>query len=121
MEHIDAEPAEPGLGNRKVDLEIARELLELLLVHQLERGLTHHLRRQLHLIDGHDLAVDLDHDRRISREEEVRRLLVDHKLEKRFDIHRIEPGRALRSSRLLSSLIRSRSSFWESALRIASS
>jgi hypothetical protein len=78
MEYVDAEPAEPGLRDREVDLEIFRELLELLLVHELERSLANHLRRQLDLIDGHDLAVDLDHDGRIGREEEVRRLLVDH-------------------------------------------
>ncbi len=46
-----------------------------------------HLRRQLDLVHGHDLAVDLDHDGRERGEEEVGRLLVHHQLEQRFDVH----------------------------------
>ena len=30
VEHVDAETAEPGFRDREIDLEIARELLELL-------------------------------------------------------------------------------------------
>ena len=91
MKDIDAKTAETGLGDREIDLELTREGLELMLVHQLERRLPHHLRRQLHLVDRNDLAVDLDHDRRIGREKKVRRLLVDHQLEQRLDVH-AKPG-----------------------------
>ncbi len=173
LEDICAEPAEAGLGEGEIDLEVAREPLQLLLVHELQSGLTHHLRRQLELIDGHDLAFDLDHDRRMRGEEEVRGLLVHHELEQRLDVHpgfaaflreRVRPFDAERyrciragcilnrgrppcaaqpiipslefsssnsrlespwvlpaCSRLLSSLIFSLSSFFESALRMASS
>jgi len=143
VEHVDTEAAETGLGQCEVDLEVASKGLELSLVHELERSLPNHLRGKLDLIDGHDLAVDLDHDGGIGGEKKVRRLFVHHQLEERLDVHLGRPAggktqkRASFSSsascklsdcsadaepsRLLWSLILRRNSFFESALRIASS
>jgi hypothetical protein len=78
MEDVHPEPAEAGFGYGEVDLQIAAETLELMLVHELERRLPDHLRRQLHPVDRHDLALDLDHDRCIGGDEDVRRPLVGH-------------------------------------------
>src|SRR5690606_10232412 len=87
VENVDAEPAQSGLGNGEVDLELAIELLELLLRHQLHCRLAHHLRRQLELVHRHDLALDLDLDRGEAGHEEVRSLLLDHQIEKWLYVH----------------------------------
>ncbi len=89
MKYVYAEATEPGLRDRKVDLQLAREFLELLFVHQLDRRLLDHLRRHLELVDRHDLAVDLDLGRRERREEKVRGLLLDHQFEERLDVHAV--------------------------------
>jgi hypothetical protein len=52
--------SEPGFRYREVDLEFFVEMFELLVVHELDRCLLDHLRRHLELVDGHDLALDLD-------------------------------------------------------------
>ena len=88
MEYVDAEPAEPFLGDREIDLQLTREELHLVFVHQLQRRLLDHLWRHLELVDRHDLALDLDLGRRVRCEEKVRCLLLYHQLEKRFDVHR---------------------------------
>ncbi len=142
MEDVDAEPSEPGFGDGEIDLEFTRELLQLRLVHEFECRLLDHFRRHLQLVDGHDLAVDLDLGRRERREEEVRGFLLHHQFEQRLDVHldafvrdcqkvcAVSSSMILRlsdcwsaidESRLLSSLTRRRSSFLESAFRIASS
>ena len=87
VEYVDPETAQARLGDREIDLELARELLELLLVHELQRSLLHHLRRHLELVDGHDLAVDLDLCWRERREEQVRRLFLDHHFQNVVEIH----------------------------------
>jgi len=87
MEHVDAKPAEADLRDGKVDLQFPSKLFELALVHEFECSLPNHFRRQLHLIDRQDLAVDLDHHRRECGEEEVRSLLIHHQLEEWFDVH----------------------------------
>ena len=45
---------------------------------EFERGLPNHFGRQLHLVNRHDLAINLDHDGRIGRKEKVRSLFIDH-------------------------------------------
>ncbi len=81
IEHIDAEAAEARLGDREIDLQLLVEMLDLFRGHQAERRLAHGLGTQDLLVDGKDLAFDLDLDRRIARKEEIRRLALDHQLE----------------------------------------
>src|SRR5690606_31005246 len=163
VEDRAAEAAQPGLGDRKVDLQLALEEFDLVRRHQAEGRRAHRVGGQHLLVDGVDLALDLDLDRRVGRKEQVRGALLDHQLEqwpgletatarggpdaKFLDLGVLAgvahlatvPGRhsecpsfsssiserllssPWRSSRLLSSFTFSRSSFFESALRMASS
>ena len=87
MKDIDAKPPEARLGDREVDLELAVEFLELFTAHQLHRRLAHHLRGQFKLVDGQDLAVDLDLDRGIAGEEQVGSPFLDHQTEEWLNVH----------------------------------
>ena len=89
IEHVDAESPEARLGNREIDLQLFVEVLDLLGGHQSERGLAHRFRAQHLLVDGKYLAFDLDLDRRVAGEEQVRRLSFDHQFEQRLGVHHL--------------------------------
>jgi hypothetical protein len=86
VEHVDAEPPQPGLGDREVDFELALEAFELVRRHEPVGRLPYGLWRQNLLVDRQDGAFDLDLDGRIRREEQVGRLAFDHELEQRLGL-----------------------------------
>jgi hypothetical protein len=63
VEHVDAEPAQAGFGDREVDLELALEALELVGAHEPVRRLANRLGRQDLLVDRENRAFDLHLDR----------------------------------------------------------
>jgi len=70
-------------------------------------AVSHHLGREHVLVDREDLTLDLDLDRRVGREEQIRGLLLDHELEQRLGVERRIAARvegALRAVRELGSL-----------------
>ena len=89
-EDVDTEPAEPGFRDRKVDLQLFLEVLDLLRRHEPVGRLLDDFRGQDLLVDREDLAFTLDLDRRVGGEEEIRRLLLHHQLEQRLGV---EAGR----------------------------
>jgi hypothetical protein len=76
-----AEAAQARLGDREIDLQLALEILDLLRRHQAEGRGAHRIRRQHLLVDRVDLALDLDLDRCVGSEEQVRGPLLHHQLE----------------------------------------
>jgi hypothetical protein len=89
IEHIDSEAPEAGLGNREIDLQLFVEVLDLLGSHESESRLAHRLGTQYLLVDGEDLALDLDLDGRVAGEEEIRRLSFHHQFEQRLGVHHL--------------------------------
>jgi hypothetical protein len=108
VEHGDAEAPEAGLGDREIDLELLLEVVDLLLVHQAVGRLAHLVRREDLPVHRHDLALDLDLDRRVRAEEEVRGLLLDHQLEQRPRVEHEVARRARRSRRVAQDPVRLR-------------
>src|SRR5579883_993860 len=95
VEAGDAEAADARDADRELAFVGLLELLALRRRHYVQHHVAGFLRRQWRLRDRHDAAVDLDRRRDAGRDEQVRRLLVYHQLEKRAEIdaaHDESPG-----------------------------